>query len=214
MSSKSWRQGIPGTALALAVILGGCRDRNNAAGGETAATGSMSAADTAAGARPADTAAMAGAGGALTDANIVALIDEANKADSSSGSIAATKGTSADVKAFGKLMMKDHHKLRAEGRQLAQQQNIQPAPPADDPVAPMAQEEAAALQSAPKGPEFDRTYIEKTIAGHRAVLDLLDKSESATQNAKLKAMITKARPEVQEHLTKAEAIQKKLSASA
>src|SRR5258705_1359928 len=49
---------------------------------------------------------------ALTDANIFALLDEANAADSAAGSIAAVKGTSPDVKAFGRQMMRDHHALR------------------------------------------------------------------------------------------------------
>jgi putative membrane protein len=214
MSTRFWRQGIPGAALALAVALGGCGDRRGAAkGGETGSAESTSAADTTAAGMAADTGSMAGAG-ALTDANIVALLDEANKADSASGAVAVSKGTSADVKAFGKLMMKDHHKLRAEGAQLALKEKINPAPLPNDPVALMALHEQNALQSAPKGAEFDRTYIQHEIAAHRAVLDLLDRSESATTNPKLKALIEKARPEVQEHLTKAEAILKKLTQSA
>jgi predicted outer membrane protein len=102
----------------------------------------------------------------------------------------------------------------AVGLQLALRENITPAPPAKYPVAELAKEDATALQGAPKGAEFDRTYIEKAVAGHQAVLDLLDRSEQATTNSQVKALIGKARPEVQEHLTKAQAIQKKLSPTA
>ena len=210
MSRTSWRHWVPGTALAVAAAVSGCGGPKGAANGsETGAAGNPPAADTSV------TAAANDSGTATkedwTDANIVALIDEANQADSSSGSLAATKGTAPEVKAFGKLMMKDHHAMRSEGQQLAKRAGITPAAPADDPVASMAKEETSALQSAAKGPEFDRTYIEKTVAGHQAVLDLLAKSEAAADNPELKGMITKARPKVQEHLTKAEAIQKKLS---
>jgi putative membrane protein len=214
MRTTHWPRSVPVAAMALTVVLAGCGGtRDHATNGETGSTGSMSSADTAAGAMS-DTGSMSASGAALTDANIVALLDEANQADSASGALAASKGTSADVKAYGKLMMKDHHKLRAEGKQLAQKQKIQPAPPANDPVASMASKEKSALQSAQKGAEFDRTYIEQTISGHQAVLDLLDRSASSATDPQIKAMIQKARPEVQEHLTKAQAIQKKLSASA
>jgi predicted outer membrane protein len=65
-----------------------------------------------------DTGQMAAAGGGLSDANIVALLDEANMADNASGAYAVTKATSPDVKAFAKLMMGEHHALRAQGQQL------------------------------------------------------------------------------------------------
>ena len=48
---------------------------------------------------------------ALSDANIVYILDNANMLDSSAGSIAATKGTAADVRDFGQRMMRDHHSL-------------------------------------------------------------------------------------------------------
>ena len=69
---------------------------------------------------------------ALTDANIAALLDEANAADSAAGKIASTKGTNADVKAFGVLMMKDHHALRKAGQDLVTKLNVTPTPPAND----------------------------------------------------------------------------------
>ena len=89
----------------------------------------------------ADTAATeaAGTGAALTDANIVALLDEANMADSAAGALAATKATSKDVKDFAKLMMSEHHALRKQGQELAKKLNVTPAPPANDPLKPLAE---------------------------------------------------------------------------
>jgi putative membrane protein len=163
----------------------------------------------------ADTGSMAGAGaGALTDPNIVALLDEANKADSAAGALALTKATSPAVKQFAKLMMTDHHALRVQGQQLAKKAQITPSAPANDPLAPLAQQETSTLQSTPKGAQFDRAYIEQEVAVHRAVNDLLDQAKSAAQNDQLKALIEKAQPVVQKHLNMAESIQKKLSPSA
>lgn len=216
MSTRIWRRGIPGAALALTLALGGCGDRRGAAnGGESGSAGSTSAADTAAAGVAADTGSMTGAGaGALTDANIVALLDEANRADSASGALAVTKATSPEVKRFAKLMMTEHHALRVQGQQLAKKVQITPSAPANDPLAPLAQQEASTLQSTPKGAQFDRAYIEQEVAAHRAVNDLLDQAKSAAQNDQLKALIEKAQPVVQKHLNMAESIEKKLGPSA
>jgi putative membrane protein len=161
------------------------------AGGETADTGATGA-------------------GQLSDANIVALLDEANMADSSSGAYALAKATDPDVKAYAKLMMGEHHALRAQGQQLAKKLNVTPELPANDPLKPAAASEMAALRAAPKGAQFDRTYIEQEIGIHKAVLDLAGKAHGAAQNEQLKKLIEQARPVIEKHLARAEEIQKKL----
>ena len=150
------------------------------------------------------------AAGALTDANIVALLDEANNADSSAGALARTKATSPDVKAFAKLMMSEHHSLRVAGLQLAKKLNLTPQAPANDPLKPAAENEMAALGSAPKGAQFDRTYIDQEVAVHKAVIDLAKQARGATQNEDLKHLIDQASPVVEKHLKMAEQIQEKL----
>ena len=204
------RHALPAAWLAvftLAACDGGDRsmaDRDTAAAGPE--TG-MSA-DTA----PADAAG--GSDAALTDANIVALLDEANKADSSAGAVASKKATDPAVKDFAKLMMSEHHALRKQGQDLAKKLNVTPAPPATNPLAPLVESEMTALESTPKGPEFDRVYIEQEIAAHKAVLDLLDKAQGQAQNEQLAGLIEQARPVVQKHLDQAEEIQDKLGSAA
>ena len=162
-------------------------------------------------AQRADTAGPATATtGDLSDANIVFLLDEANMADSASGAYAIGKATNAEVKAYAKLMMGEHHALRMQGQQLAQRLNVRPAAPADDPLKPAAQAEMTALRSASKGAQFDRTYIEQEIGIHKAVLDLAGKAHGAAQNPELKKLIEQARPVIERHLKRAEEIQKKL----
>ena len=199
------RHALVPAAWLVALSLAACEPRDrSAAAGDTAAAGPETgmAADT------------GGTGAPLTDANIVALLDEANKADSSAGALAATKATRKEVKDFARLMMSEHHALRKEGQQLAKQLNVTPAPPANDPLKPLAESEMTALKSAPKGPEFDRVYIEQEIAAHKAVLDLLDNAEGQAQNEQLKALIEQARPVIQKHLDQAEEIQDKLGEAA
>ena len=205
MRSKTWRYAGLGTAAALILSLSACKDRGQAG----TASGNI---DT----RPADTGAAAVPPGAdqskpeLTDANIVALLDEANMADSAAGSFALKKATNPEVKAFAKLMMGDHHALRAAGQQLAKKLSVTPQPPSDDPVRGLAESEMAALRAAPKGPAFDRTYIDQEVAAHKAVLDLAEKSHEAAQNEELKKLIEQAKPVIEKHLDMAQQIQEKL----
>jgi putative membrane protein len=198
---NSWRYMAVAAASLAVATLGSCKGRESSDTASGAAEATRT--DTAA------TAAAAPAGG-LTDANIVALLDEANAADSAGGAYAVTKAASPDVKAFAKLMMGEHHALRAQGQQLAQRLNVTPEPPAEDPLKPAAEAEMTALKAAPKGPQFDRIYIEQEIGIHKAVLDVAEKGHDAAQNEELKKLIEQAQPVIQKHLDRAEEIQKKL----
>jgi putative membrane protein len=149
----------------------------------------------------------------MSDANIVASLDAANKADSSSGAIALKKATRPDVKNFAKLMMSEHHALRAEGQALAKQLGVEPKPPEKDPLAPYTASEAKQLQTTPKGAEFDRTYIDNEVSIHQAVLDFANQARVTTQTAQLRDLIQKAIPVIQKHLEQAQAIQKQISPS-
>jgi putative membrane protein len=197
-----------------------CKSSRNAASDETAMRRGTSPTDTSMAApnpnaAPADTArGAAGPAATLSDANIMALLDEANKADSTAGAVAAQKATNPEVKSFAKQMMIDHHTLRESGAKLAKRMNITPEPPASDPLAPAAQDESNALQSTPKGPDFDRVYIEKEVSAHQAVKDLLDQAHRSTQNKDIQKLIETATPIVERHLDHAQRLQKKLTKTA
>jgi putative membrane protein len=206
--ARSARVALMSTACLTALAAGACKSRTNTA--DTGRLGTPPPADTAATgmAAPADTAAAAKA--PLSDANIVALLDEANKADSSAGAFALRKASDKDVKAFAKMMMGEHHALRVQGLALAKKLKLTPEAPADDPVKAAGSSEMAALQSAGSGAAFDRAYIDQEVTVHKAVIDLANKAHSEAQNAELKALIEKATPVLQKHLDRAEALQQKL----
>jgi putative membrane protein len=159
----------------------------------------------------ADTGAMAApATGSWTDANIFAILDEANVADSSEGAIAATKGTSSAVRDFGKQMQRDHHAMRVEGQNLAKKLNVTPAPPSDVNISADAQKAMDNLNSTAKGKDFDKAYIDGQVDDHKKVLDIATKAMPQAQSTELKNLLQKATPKVQSHLDKAESIQKNL----
>ena len=207
------RIGYRGTVvLAAALALAACGKKDNA----TTDTGmAMSAGtDTGMAAGTANTGTTATAPATLSDANIVALLDEANMADSAAGTMAASKGTNAGVKEFGKDMARDHHNLRKQGQDLAKKLNVTPQPPANDTLPRHAQMMSDSLSKQAKGAAWDKAYIDHEVAMHQAVLDLATAAQGQAQNAELKALITKAAPVIQGHLKNAQAIQAKLGTTA
>jgi putative membrane protein len=148
----------------------------------------------------------------LTDANIAALLDEANAGDSAGGKMATTKGTKADVRAFGTLMMRDHHALRVAGNDLAKKLNLTPTPPANDSLPGKVKTAQDNLASMDKGAPWDKSYIDGEVGVHQMVLALIDQAQSAAQAPELKDLLKKARPNIEMHLKRAQDIQSKLAA--
>ena len=154
--------------------------------------------------------ANAGASATLSDPNIVAILDQANAADSARGRVAVTKGTSTDVKNFGKLMIGEHHALRQQGQQLAKKLNVTPQPPPNDQSEAQAKTELDSLNAMPKGKAWDKAYIDYEVTYHQQLQQTATKALDAAQNQELKDLIKRAAPIVQKHLDHAKQIQQKL----
>ena len=177
------------------------------------AADSAAVADSAAKAAAAAAPPPAPAPAPLTDANIVALLDEANAGDSTMGHLASTKGTAASVKGFGRDMMRDHHALRKAGQDLAKKLNVTPAPPANDTLPAAAQRASDTMNGMAVGVEWDKAYINGEVAVHQSVLALLQNAQGAASDTSLKALITKAIPTIEAHLKKAQDVQSKLNSA-
>lgn len=187
--------------LGMALVMSACAKKDDAATdtGIVADTGMGAMADT----------GMAPAPG-LSDANIVYILDGANHLDSMAGSVAVTKGTAADVRDYGRMMMRDHHILRQSGDSLAKKLGVTPeAPPGDTHVADV-QKTMSMLNSAAKGKDFDKAYIDNEVVYHQAVLQTATTAMQAAQNPELKNLIQKAAPLIQAHYDQAKAIQAKM----
>ena len=191
--------------VGLSLMACGKKDQN----ADTSAIGSGATASAA----PAPTAGSStGASGAasLSDANIVYLLDQANAADSARGRLATTKGTSTDVKNFGRLMMGEHHALRAQGQQLAKKLNVTPQAPPNDQSEAQAKTELDSLNAMPKGKAWDKAYIDYEVPYHLALMQTATKALDAAQNQELRDLIKKAAPVVQKHIDHAKQVQQKL----
>jgi putative membrane protein len=147
---------------------------------------------------------------AWSDANIFAVLDEANVGDSTHGVLASTKGTSSAIRDYGKQMMRDHHNLRVAGEALAKRLKITPTSPPDDNIPADVQKASDLLNSTAKGKDFDKAYIDHEVEMHKRVLEIATKAMSDAQMTELKYMIQKAAPTLLGHLDKAQSIQRNM----
>lgn len=147
---------------------------------------------------------------ALDDATIIAIFDAANTADIETGSLAAERGASKEVRDFGAMLARDHKGVRTMGRDLATKLGVKPTPPKPDQGA--ADHEAAMKRlSALHGAAFDHAFLQHEVAFHRAVIDAVNTTlMPAIQNTELKALVVKVAPAFQAHMLAADKLDKQL----
>ena len=146
----------------------------------------------------------------LDDATIVAIFDAANTADIETGSLAAERAHSKEVRDYGALLVKDHSAVRQLGRDLAKKLGVTPTPPADDASAKAHATAMASLRAA-RGVEFDRAFLRHEITFHKGVIDAIQTTlVPAITNPELKALVLKVAPAFQAHMLAAERLEAKL----
>ncbi|MGH7627989.1 MAG: DUF4142 domain-containing protein [Gemmatimonadales bacterium] len=146
----------------------------------------------------------------LDDATIVAIFDAANTADIETGSLAAERGHSKEVRDYGAMLVTDHKAVRQLGRDLAKKLDVTPTPPADDASA-KAHAEAMASLRAKRGVEFDRAFLRHEVAFHKAVIDAIKTTLlPAITNGELKALVLKVAPAFEAHMLAAQRLESEL----
>src|SRR3954470_5934512 len=155
---------------------------------------------------------MAAAAQAPNDAQIAAIVVTANQVDIDAGRLAETKGSSADVKAFGKQMVTDHTGVNKQATDLVTKLGVKPEDNATAQALKSGGTENVSHLKTLKGADFDKAYIEHEVAYHQQVLDALDKTLIPNaSNDQLKALLVKVRPAFVAHLEHAKHVQSTLS---
>lgn len=150
--------------------------------------------------------------GALDDATIIAIFDAANTTDIETGALAAERGASKEVRAFGTMLVHDHQQVRQMGRDLAKKLGVTPTPPADDAGA-RAHAEAMTKLRALSGPQFDRAFLVHEESFHASVIAAVSSTLlPAIKNGELKALVTKVAPAFEGHRRAAAEMAKRLAA--
>jgi putative membrane protein len=198
-------------ALAAALLVGACAKKEKAADtATTAATTPSAMSDTA----KAPAAAPAAAPATLNDAQIAHVAVTANSIDSATGTMAKGKATSKAVKDFAQTMVTDHSGVNKQATALAKKLNVTPE---DNDVSKQLKtnaDQATSNLQGKSGADFDKAYIDNEVTFHQTVLDALDKTLiPGAQNAELKGLLEKVRPNIAAHLARAKSIQGKLGAT-
>jgi len=120
--------------------------------------------------------------------------------DVEAGTLAASKGASADVKEFGQMMATDHGKVNGQLKSLAASKGIN----LPDELDARHQEKHDQLAKL-SGQEFDKTYLKETVKAHEKTVSLFE-GASRSEDSDVKAFATKTLPALNSHLEKAKAL--------
>ena len=147
----------------------------------------------------------------VNDAQIASIVVTANQVDIDAGKLAATQGSNAEVKAFGKQMATDHAGVNKQAVALVTKLKVTPE---DNPTSQSLKQggvdNVKNLRTL-KGAAFDKAYIDHEVVYHQAVLDAVDKTLIPNaKNEELKALLVKVRPAFVAHLEHAKMVQSKL----
>ena len=120
-------------------------------------------------------------------------------------------GSSADVKKFGKDMVRDHTGVNKSAVDLVTTLTVTPE---DNPTAMSLKKggtDNVDILKILKGKAFDKAYIDHEVAYHEQVLEAMDKTLiPGAKNAELKALFVKVRPAFDSHLAHAKMLQTKM----
>jgi putative membrane protein len=144
----------------------------------------------------------------VNDAQIASIVVTANQVDIDAGTLAKSRSTNKEVKAFAELMITDHTGVNKSAKDLVAKLKVTPQDnPTSQSLKAGGEKNVAHLKTL-KGAAFDKAYVDHEVAYHQQVIDALDKTliPSAT-NDELKALLIKVRPAFVAHLQHAKHLQ-------
>ncbi|MES2427042.1 MAG: DUF4142 domain-containing protein [Bacteroidota bacterium] len=109
--------------------------------------------------------------------------------------LAVTRATSAKIKEFAGMMVADHSKAGGELMAVAKIKNI------TLPDSVNADSKKAIDDLSKKtGKDFDKAYVDKMVADHKATVDMFEDESKKLKDADLKAFVDKTLPTIKGHL--------------
>lgn len=148
----------------------------------------------------------------LNDAQIASIVVTANQVDIDAGTLAVSRSTNDEVKAFARLMVTDHTAVNKSATDLAGKLKVTPQDnPTSESLKSGGDKNLAHLRTL-TGTSFDKAYVDHEVAYHQQVIDALDKTLiPGAANAELKALLIKVRPAFVAHLEHAKRLQSSMA---
>ncbi len=139
------------------------------------------------------------------DSSFVANVAIANNEEINELQAGIDKGTSKDLKAHAKMMIKDHKSLKAKLEAYAAKKNY--------PISPDDQGKAAKAlddMSSKTGADWDKAWASAMYDGHEKTIGVFEGAQSQVKDDELKGMITATLPTLHSHLEMVKELQAKL----
>ena len=116
------------------------------------------------------------------------------------GQIAATQGSTEQVRQLGQMMVDQHTKAAAELQALADKKGIKlPSADMDDEC-----KKCCADLSKKTGKDFDKAYTEMMVKDHKKVIAMFKTEKDSGKDADLKAWAASTLPTLEHHLKMSE----------
>ena len=131
----------------------------------------------------------------MHSASILAQVHHINQKEIKVAQLALDKSQSTEVKTYAQRMITDHTSADTQVVNLAKSENI---PLKDFQPAEFEEAQMDQLKSL-NGNAFDVAYLDVMRTGHKMALQDLKLASTSTKDAKVKSLLTKIMPTVQEH---------------
>jgi putative membrane protein len=129
------------------------------------------------------------------DATFMHKLAQANAAEIQAGNVAASRGSTAEVREFGAMMVKDHGAASEKLMSLAKAKGVTLPTSPDSAQAT----ELKTLQSQ-QGAQFDQGYLASQVQAHEDAVQLLKSEIASGTDADTKALAQELLPTVEAHL--------------
>lgn len=144
----------------------------------------------------------------INDAEIVSIVVIANNTAIEAAELAKSTSSNKKIQAFAHRMISEHMDVNKSLVELVARLDLTPQDnPVGEGLKAEGEKDFAALKAL-AGEEFDKAYIDKTIALHQNVLDMIDNQlMPKVKNEKLKGLLFSLFSPFSDHLRHAQQIQ-------
>lgn len=143
-----------------------------------------------------------------TGKDFIAAATKINLGEIELGKLAEEKGNNQAIKDFGKRMVEDHSKLETQIQDLAKANGVTlPSQPGS------AASSLRQQLSKDSGAQFDQTYIQHMLSGHKQAIATFENEIEHGQNPAFKSYAESALPVIQGHIRIAEDVAGKMQLS-
>lgn len=144
----------------------------------------------------------------LSDGEVAAVLMAIHEGEIRHGGIARTRASSAEVRSFAEMMVRDHTAALERLRDVASRAKVTPAESELVRTLRSGAEQTAAALNAMSGAEFDRAYMRSQVEMHDWAVRSIDTSLlPSTRSTQLMMYQRDARPAMAGHLEHARRVQ-------